>query len=148
MNPVDKQKIITKVLAALTEEEKHQLLQWAQGARRIQSDTSLSLTQRFGQLQRLEMKPFVASVLRRLFQELKVKAWHDRSWPVRLGVGGLAFGGQSIGVAGFGSAVGVSLALVSGVGGTFLGLLISHLEAEKKKKIETSKKSSQNEGRS
>lgn len=135
MTPEDKQRILAKVLAALTDDEKRQLLEWSQRARNIQGNTALSLPQRLKQLQRLETSPLVFGVLRRLFRELKVKAWDERSWPVRLGVGGLAlgtavFGGQSIGIAAFGSAVGVSLALVSGMGGTFLGLLISHLEKE------------------
>jgi hypothetical protein len=141
---IDKETIVKKALAALSEEEKQQVLQWAREAHGIQTNKSLTLTKKFNELQKLKISPIVASVLTRLYREIKTKGWDERSWPVRLGFGGLAlgaatFGSQSIGIAGFGTGIGVSLAVVSGLGGSVLGLIVSHLENEGRKKTEAKK---------
>ena len=136
MNVIDKEKLVAKILSALTDEEKQQLYVWAKQAHAIRANNSLSVKERFVQLQKLETKPFILGVLKRLFLQLKETLWDKRGWPFRLGAGGLlggaiVFGGKSVGVAGWGSAIAVKVSLLTSAGGTILGLVIANLEKDR-----------------
>mgnify|MGYP006888963638 CR=1 FL=1 len=72
------------------------------------------------------------------FRIFKNKAWSNQSWARRFGVigatlGTAAFGTQAAGLAAMGGAVGISLALVSTVGATFVEVLVDELTKEIRK---------------
>jgi hypothetical protein len=129
------------------------VLRWANQSLVVIHNNKISKAQKVTRLRRIRTPKAKRAILIALMQAVKGKAWDDQSWARRFALVGLlagaaAFGGQGAGIAAMGGAVGVPLALLSTIGGTFLGALVDELQKEKlpsikvrsKKRAVTSKK--------
>lgn len=93
---------------------------WAEKSRRAVTDTATA-------------RSAISALFRGAGRTLRKRAWDDRSWSGRLGIGGAAataavLGGKAAGLAAFGTAVAVPLWVVAGAGGAFAGILVEELE--------------------
>lgn len=135
---VDMRNVISLVTKELTENEKSNVLQWAEKSLVVIENKNLSKIEKVKQLNKLETPKAVLTFFQALLRFLKNKTWTNQSWARRLGligaaVGTAAFGTQAAGLATMGTGIGVSLALVSTVGATFVGVLVDELSKEVKK---------------
>lgn len=135
---VEMQNVVSLVTKELTAEEKSKVLQWAEKSLVVIENKSLSKAEKVKQLNKLETPKAVMIFFQALLRFLKNKAWTNQSWARRLGLigatlGTAVFGTQAAGLATMGTGIGISLALVSTVGATFIGVLVDELSKEIKK---------------
>ena len=135
---VEMQNVVSLVTKELTAEEKSKVLQWAEKSLVVIENKGLSKVEKVKQLNKLETPKAVMIFFQALLRFLKNKAWTNQSWARRLGLigatlGTAVFGTQAAGLATMGTGIGISLALVSTVGATFIGVLVDELSKEIKK---------------
>lgn len=137
---VEMQNVVSLVTKELTDEEKSKVLQWAEKSLIVIENKNLSRVEKVKQLNKLETPKAVMIFFQALLRFLKNKAWTNQSWARRLGLigatlGTAVFGTQAAGLATMGTGIGISLALVSTVGATFIGVLVDELSKEIKNRI-------------
>ncbi len=118
-------------LDSLKEEERIQLLVWAENVKAIQKDKSLTKKKKISRLIKLSNSNTFKSCSK-LAMSYSKKYWKNASYAERLGIIGaggaltlVGFGGA--GIAALGGAIGVPLFLITAAGGTFIGTIIDKL---------------------
>ena len=141
---------IKNFLKVLSEEEKEELLIWAEKCQKIQK-AKYPIKRKFKEIAKITAEhKAIQNVFNIIWRQTQKNLWTDRSFVARAAVLGGAvgvflggFGGA--GIAALGSAIGVPFFLVTAAGGAFLGMLIQELKQEKEfdgnKKESTGKES-------
>lgn len=119
-------------LDSLNEEERKQLLTWAESVKTIQKDKDLSKKEKIRQLTKLSNSKAFKSCSKVAMSYSK-SYWKNASYAERLGIigagGALTLAGVGgAGIAALGGAVGVPLFLLTAAGGTFIGTIIDKIK--------------------
>ena len=130
------QKIIQDILKVLSEEEKTELLKWAEECQAILK-TALSKKEKFSKVLKITSEhKTIQNVFNLLWRNMKKKLWEeDKRFIVRAavigGAIGIAFGGLGgAGIAALGGAIGIPFFLVTAAGGAFIGMIIKELKKQ------------------
>lgn len=131
-------KVVSVATKELSFEEKEKILNWAKKSLVVIENKQLTKIEKLKALKKIKTSRVVTIFVLTLIRLIKNKTWTNQTWARRFGFAGITlgtmiFGSQAAGVATMGSGVGVSLALISTVGATFVGVLIDELSKEAKK---------------
>lgn len=126
-------KVVSETINQMTEAEREEVQRWVTRSLTVVENKDLTKTEKLAELRRIKPTKAVLRILIALARVVKSKAWDNQSWARRLGLGGLAagavtFGTQGAGIAAFGTAVGVPLALLTGAGAALLGVVVDELK--------------------
>ncbi|MHA7864873.1 hypothetical protein [Flagellimonas marinaquae] len=116
----------------LTEEEKDQLLEWAERVKAIQNDKSLSFKEKLNELKQLNNSSTFKNISKYVGKKTKDQ-WKKANYTKRLaflaGAGTLSLVGFSgAGIAALGGAIGLPLFLLTAAGGAVVGSIIDGLK--------------------
>ncbi len=136
-NSSGQRQFATHIAATVSEAEGAALHAWAGQLLAIKQSHEPAMVKAKRAIDLSRRSEIILPVLKMLGQEVKRRAWDDRSTAGRLGIGGAAaglalFGGQGAGIAAFGTAIGVPLWVVLGSGSAFAGVLMDELITKKK----------------
>lgn len=125
-----------KVATTVNDLERDALLRWASGLLDIRNRDLPAMKKAKEAIQLTASSKVVRPTAKLMGREVKRLAWDERGMKSRfsligIGIGAAVFGGQSVGIAAFGTAIGVPLWVVLGAGGAFAAMLIEELKAGK-----------------
>ena len=128
--------LINSYLEKLSPQQLEQLDSWAKNCKVIVENKSLTPIMRAKALGKIKTPSTAIMLMKEAAKLLKKKAWDGQTWFVRLGGGGLIagaaiFGSQAAGLASGGFGISISIALIVGLGGSFLGGLIDQIQKVK-----------------
>jgi hypothetical protein len=126
-------KIVSETVSQMTDQERAEVLDWANRSLVVVENKELTRTQKLIELRKVHPSKAALRIIAALARLTKSKVWDNQSWARRLGIAGLAtgaavFGSKAAGVAALGSAIGVPLALITGAGATVLGVIIDEVK--------------------
>lgn len=130
-------KVVAQAVEVMNENEKAEVLSWAERSMTIVNNRELSKSQKLLALREVRASKPILRLFVALARLVKSKTWDNQSWARRFGIGGLAvgavtFGTQAAGVAAMGTAIGVPLALITASGGLVLGVVIDEIKKDQK----------------
>ena len=116
----------------LNEDEKKQLLEWAETVQKIRDDKNLSLKEKLNELKRLNNSSTFKNTSKFVIAKTK-KHWKNANYTKKLaliaGVGTISLVGFSgAGIAALGGAIGLPLFLLTTAGGALVGSIIDGLK--------------------
>jgi len=137
--------LVRRSVSKLDKDQKADVLRWANQSLTVVKNKDLSKVEKITRLKRITKPKAKRAILIALMQALKGTAWDDRSWAGRFAIVGLlagaaVFGGQGAGIVAMGGGVGVPLALLTTIGGSFLGSLVDELQKPKTSPVKSRSK--------
>jgi hypothetical protein len=130
--PNKQRQLANKVASNANELEREALLRWVENLLEIKDRDLPARKKAKDAIQATVESKIILPAAKLMWCEVKRLAWDERGTKGRSGLIGISisvmlFGGQGVGIAAFGTAIGVPLWIVFGTGGVFAGMLIEEL---------------------
>ena len=131
-------KVVAKTIAEMNDQEKLEVLDWAERSLLVVNDGTLTRKDKVLALSKIKQTKPILRLLLALLSLIKNKTWTGQSWARRLGfitlsASAVAFGSKGAGIVAFGTAQAAPVLLLTTVGATFLGVVVDEINKERKR---------------